>query len=236
MKTWTLLAAALALFCSDAAADVLCKTRSGSLKVRDVCKPTETQADPVALGLQGPPGPQGPAGPAAVVKDSNGTLVGVVTESSGRRVARDISGTPVSIGIAGTTWADEAPQFYYTSTDCSGTAMMYSSTPLRAAYVHSGNLFYTTETTQVLPVGSNSVVLRPGQSCESDSLLPPDRCCTLALTCTARSDCPNVGNPGDFSCTNGYCFSNQYTEGVAPAVTLDLTTLDLVPPFHVEVP
>jgi hypothetical protein len=43
-------------------AAVLCARRSGTLKLRDACRPGETQADPVALGLQGPPGPPGPPG------------------------------------------------------------------------------------------------------------------------------------------------------------------------------
>ena len=46
--------------------DVLCKTRKGAVKARATCKPTETQLDPLALGLsgaQGPPGAQGPMGP-----------------------------------------------------------------------------------------------------------------------------------------------------------------------------
>ena len=45
--------------------DVLCKTRKGAVKARATCKPTETQLDPLALGLsgaQGPPGAQGPMG------------------------------------------------------------------------------------------------------------------------------------------------------------------------------
>ncbi|HJQ84308.1 MAG TPA: SUMF1/EgtB/PvdO family nonheme iron enzyme [Candidatus Binatia bacterium] len=41
---------------------VLCVRRSGTIKVREACRPSETQADPVALGLQGPPGPPGPPG------------------------------------------------------------------------------------------------------------------------------------------------------------------------------
>lgn len=57
---------AAALVCSDAAADVLCKTRSGSLKVRAECRRSETVVDGAALGLQGPPGPTGPEGAQGV--------------------------------------------------------------------------------------------------------------------------------------------------------------------------
>jgi hypothetical protein len=40
-------------------AAVLCSTRGGGLKLREVCRPRETQVDPIALGLRGPAGPQG---------------------------------------------------------------------------------------------------------------------------------------------------------------------------------
>lgn len=95
---------------THADAAVLCAPKSGAVSVREECKPTETQLDPVALGLQGPPGPQGdtgepgpmglqgmqgeqgekgdrglqgiagPAGPGAVVKDANGVFVGVALD------------------------------------------------------------------------------------------------------------------------------------------------------------
>ena len=38
-------------------ADVLCKARIGTVKIRVACKPSESLVDPIALGLQGPPGP-----------------------------------------------------------------------------------------------------------------------------------------------------------------------------------
>ena len=70
-----------------ASAAVLCRTRSATVKVRDVCRPRERTLDPVALGLQGltgpkgDPGMQGPkgfAGPAAAVtvRDATGAIVG----------------------------------------------------------------------------------------------------------------------------------------------------------------
>jgi formylglycine-generating enzyme required for sulfatase activity len=45
---------------------VLCQKRSGVLVVRESCKRKERVADPVALGLQGPPGAQGPQGTPGV--------------------------------------------------------------------------------------------------------------------------------------------------------------------------
>jgi hypothetical protein len=45
---------------------VLCQKRSGVLVVREACKRKERAADPVALGLQGPPGVQGPQGAPGV--------------------------------------------------------------------------------------------------------------------------------------------------------------------------
>ena len=87
---------------ASASAAVLCKTSSGLVAVRDACKQGETQLDPVALGLQGPPGPKGdagapgttgptgptgPAGPGAVVKDSVGQVVGVYAREAGTEYA-----------------------------------------------------------------------------------------------------------------------------------------------------
>src|SRR5438132_9798113 len=77
-----------------ASAAVLCKTPMGLVAVRDACKRGEVQLDPVALGLQGPkgdkgdPGPQGPAGPGLLVKDSNGSSVGLL-DFSGRILLND---------------------------------------------------------------------------------------------------------------------------------------------------
>src|SRR5438034_8970012 len=99
---------------TTARAAVLCTSGSGSgtVRVRESCRPREVQLDPVALGLQGPPGPQGPPGePGAkgnagapgrsgvLVRDANGTIVGawkpepanagqVVVTLSGPAVAR----------------------------------------------------------------------------------------------------------------------------------------------------
>jgi len=46
---------------------VLCKTGADTVKIRELCKPHESQVDPVALGL-----------PRFIVKDANGALVGVL--------------------------------------------------------------------------------------------------------------------------------------------------------------
>src|SRR5436305_12765276 len=58
---WMAVMACVAMSAAASAA-VLCKTSTGLVAVRDACKRGETQLDPVALGLQGPPGPQGPPG------------------------------------------------------------------------------------------------------------------------------------------------------------------------------
>src|SRR5437660_704821 len=87
---WGWLVLAVVAVSTSMRADVLCKRRDATLKVRDTCKLTETQVDPVALGLQGPPGApgpqgvkgdpglQGPPGPGVVVRDANGAFVGQV--------------------------------------------------------------------------------------------------------------------------------------------------------------
>jgi hypothetical protein len=55
-----------ALAAPPAAEAVLCQKRSGVLVVREACKRKERVADPVALGLQGPPGAQGAPGAQGV--------------------------------------------------------------------------------------------------------------------------------------------------------------------------
>src|SRR3989442_588898 len=70
-----------------APASVLCTgpSRSGIVRLRDACRPRETQVDPAALGLQGPkgdkgdPGPPGP-GSGLLVKDANGVIVGSIVD------------------------------------------------------------------------------------------------------------------------------------------------------------
>ena len=50
------LAVGLMLVAARGEATVLCKTRSGTVKVRDACRVNEAPVDPVALGLHGPGG------------------------------------------------------------------------------------------------------------------------------------------------------------------------------------
>ena len=75
MLAWAIVPVLLAASAAQAA--VICQTRGGTLKVREVCRTKETVADPVALGLKGPkgdlgePGPMGlsgPAGPAGAAR------------------------------------------------------------------------------------------------------------------------------------------------------------------------
>src|SRR5262245_9116180 len=51
MRTAVLVVAALVVASPGARADVLCKTRSGTVKLRATCKPSETPIDPAAFGL-----------------------------------------------------------------------------------------------------------------------------------------------------------------------------------------
>jgi hypothetical protein len=59
---WYPIGIMLVLGWTSAAADVLCRSTNDSLFVRTQCRTNETQVDPVALGLVGPPGPVGPQG------------------------------------------------------------------------------------------------------------------------------------------------------------------------------
>lgn len=55
---------ALLASASSAEALVLCVNPSGTVVVRETCRPGTAQLDPAAVGLVGPAGPTGPTGPA----------------------------------------------------------------------------------------------------------------------------------------------------------------------------
>jgi len=92
----------VAVCSSRAEALVLCAPKSGegTVRVREACKPNETQLDPVALGLQGPPGPKGdtgdpgPQGPMGLQGDRG--LQGLQGEKGerGDRGLQGIAGPP----------------------------------------------------------------------------------------------------------------------------------------------
>jgi len=122
---------------TSARADVLCKRRSGVLVLRDACRTSETQVDPVALGLQGSPGEPTGLGPGAIVKDANGAVVavstylGLVRDLGGGRIVpiqADRDGLqPAANGLinpATGTLDPSAVSLAFTDGNCSGQAFV----------------------------------------------------------------------------------------------------------------
>ncbi len=233
-----LLAVGLLAIGSDAPAAVLCKKKSGVIAVRDACKRKETRLDPDALGLRGSkgdagqqgaigspgtPGATGPQGPGFVVKDANGTFVGLVmsTDCSGTCaaiVSRHFTEGVVATFRVNTGGVDiSSGTVLFDSTDCSGTPLLDSASDVLPRLVAS-DLFVsdTLSLTAYYPTYPGSAhqihsKLQFGYqaSCVGGVFTPPDRCCLAA-------DEPHTA---------------------AAAGTLDWTSVfSLVPPFHVEGP
>jgi hypothetical protein len=181
--------------------------------------------------MVGPPGLQGPQGLSLVVKDANGTLVGVASELNydvvreGARawgfygvvpVVRRIGGQAVVFGTVEGGFFEDTPSLLdmfllYESTDCSGPALMTSDvqTLLPHALVHGGTAYY--------PSGS-------------PSLIAPQSYLSAGHV---QTDCPGQFSPPDVCCLVAGVSGPL---PLSPATTVDLTSLSLVPPFHSEGP
>ena len=260
MAWWRWMAVVACVATSAAAsAAVLCKTSTGLIAVRDACKRGETQLDPVALGLQGPPGPtgaqgtpgpagpkgdkgdtgpqgppgppgppgpsgpQGPTGAGLVVKDANGAFVGLVNGRDNYAIRRIPSANPpvgdnlffLTVGSNGFA-SDSTTALAYATPDCSGQAYGSLSTfgdgsfiPRFLVVVPGEVAFYEVGNATV-PVESQ-VSFTDSSFCASIGgtiVRAPDWCCTRV----------NNSSPTDYQLLG----------------SVDLTTLGLVPPFHVE--
>ena len=234
-KPFVFVAASLIL-AAHAHAAVLCRTHTETVKVRDACKPTETQMDPVTLGLQ----------PRLVVKDTNGAVVGILEpghtaihhypdrgggiyltnsidsfpeDGGGNLVATRIANTPVCLTVCRDGF-QEVGGIHFTSTDCSGT-------PLLTADGGSG------------PTSALALVLTaPVGGCSAyypTSVGVTLRLVRSSLLVTDSSTC--LGSfGGSFTAPNRCCAPESESRYTVDAATFDLATLGPVPPFHVEGP
>jgi hypothetical protein len=222
--------AVLLLFASigtNALAVVLCArqkpdgTFSAGVRIREACRPSEAQLDPVTLGLQGPPGTPGAPGapgPGLVVRDANGTVVGLVLERL--TIARQDGARFFAFEVErdGVHVSDTAIQLSYLGPGCTGQMWLDDGVTVvphipRAKVVVGARAFYaagdrTLNTVLSLKeVGPNY----PESMCTmtGGTFTPPDVCCRPAIC--GQSQCNMMG---------------------APAFEVDLSSL--VPPFHVE--
>jgi len=222
------------LTCPNARAAFLCKTRGGAVHIRDVCRPTETQVDAATLGLQGSPGPTGPTGPqgapgtTAVIKDSNGQLVGAINSTAADDtvvVTRSVDADHLLLIVTANGFRDviDPPaQRYFETSDCNGQGYSdaaYGGGLFHFAAPHLGIVYYRSG-----PVSSRSVASRLLYGHDQAS------CAGVASS--------NVYTVSSFIPPDGCCgtFRSAFTFDVQPVASFDLTTLGLVPPFHVEGP
>lgn len=205
---------------SSADGAVLCSTRSGRVMLREACRSTEAPIDPIALGLQGAPGPQGPAGPQGatgaqgppgpglVVKDANGALVGPVLEQSGGGliVTRTINGHSLGIEVRKTGFMPNFSRLFFESNDCSGQALLFIS-----VNDELNPLFFVASVDGATAYYPSTMNAADGRYTFTRSLL-------------------------EESGSGLQCRADVYGSVAVPAIAFDLTTLGLVPPFHVEGP
>jgi hypothetical protein len=245
---WTtviMLAAASALASFDVAeAVVLCAhprsdgTFNTSVKIRETCKPAETQLDPVALGLQGPPGSQGPLGPigpagppgpagaSLVMKDAVGSTVGFFTgfrdasTTSPAAVLRHEADGVVLLNVDPTGIEDTSQSIgdRYLTPDCSG--QRYLADYLAAFGIH------TLQNGAQLPTGSLGSAEYAGDPVEYRQLG------SILENNFDSSYC--AGRGGTIIPGRGCCSPYPHTESVGLPQTADFT--GLVSPFHVEGP
>lgn len=209
-------------------AGVLCRLASGTIAARAECLPSETQVDPAALGLQGLPGP------SLVVRDVNGTDVGLVVHPAqpfDRRtvVARRVGTVLVLLDLRGNGFLPSLNQasgditLYFESVDCTGQALLddyeiFIANPLAVqARVVGGTAYFvdpavprstwTVASYQYAPVDEGICV-----SIFGGVFSPPHWCCTGQ----SSSHPPPPG----------------FTLDLSPAVMLDLAPF--VPPFRIE--
>jgi hypothetical protein len=236
----TLLAAvAIMGWLGTAHAVVLCArprangTFNTTVKLRETCAKGETQLDPGALGLQGPtgaPGPKGPPGNGFTMNDANGAEVGTVVElgPNPSLIARDLAGSLVQLYVSYNNidphfqdWVTDigsAVGLLYEGTDCTGSP--WFQTPvfppglIGIAQVHNGLAYYGAGPAMNVTIGSEAFIGQTASVCASrtppHTFIPPETCCVT------------YAPPDEMS--------------VVAALSFDLTTLGLVPPFHVVGP
>jgi len=252
----------------SADATVLCRTRSGTAKIRVVCKAKETQIDPTTLGLltpgpQGPPGPTGSQGapgphgakgdqgdrgdvgrpgPAAgvTVRDMNGVIVGAwKPETRNGQAVLTLSGNAVALPVLPYGfYDDQTVKTYHESADCTGPPLLHDAVIAEGgtAVAHPTFLFvyqgFNLSGTAYYPR-----VLRFSSLLGSYDLAGCSACAPFNCSCapvTTPGGCTAAGGrftPPDHCC---FAYSGKATEVVAEIDSFDLSTLGLVPPFHVE--
>jgi len=241
---------------TSAHAIVLCaKQRSdgtfnAAVKIREACRPSETQLDPVELGLQGPkgdkgdPGDVGPVGPGSIsVRDSTGALVGAwryVNARNGQAVLT-LSGNAVAFPVLPYGfYDDQVVKTYHESADCSGPPLLRDELIAEGGTAAANPGFLSVFQGYNLSGAAHyPTSLRFSGLLGSYDFAGCAECAPFGCSCaplTTAGGCTGAGGtftPPDHCC---FPFSGGASEVVGEVGTFDLTTLGLVPPFHVEGP
>ncbi len=182
-------------------------------------------------GPPGEPGPQGspgPPGPALVVKDSNGAFVGLVSSPYNATVTRTIDGRIFLFDVLPAGVMATLDTLYFVSSDCTGT-------PLGSLPSSGYSTFLPTRL--IIPNGDADHLAAPDAKAHYPTAPP-----TFVVPQSTAHAGP-VGtsyhcNANDFPIADGLCCNSGAESGtsVAPLASFDLSTLGLVPPFHLEGP
>lgn len=251
---------AIALLTGTAHAVVLCArqrpdgTFSAAVKIREACRATEQQLDPAALGLQGPPGPAGtpgepgptgPAGPAAAVtvRDGAGTIVGTWKSTAARNghAVLTLSGNAVAIPVLPYGfYDDQVVKAYHESSDCTGPPLLRDLLIAEDSPAAAHPDFLAVyEGFNLSGIAHYPLSLRFSSTLASYEFAGCAVCAPFGCSCaplTTPGGCTGAG--GSFIPPERCCFpySGPPTEVVGQVGTFDLSTLELVPPFHLEGP
>jgi hypothetical protein len=248
---------ALSVLClaANAGAVVLCArqradgTFNSTVRIRESCRATEMQLDPVALGLEGPPGPQGAKGDPGVpgsdagvtVRDSTGKIIGAwkPEPANAGQAVLTLSGRAVALPVLPYGFYDQQTvKVYYESSDCTGSPLLRDDVIADGGAPHPDFLFvyqgFDVSGTAYYPRSLRFSSLLASYELAGCSVCAPFGCSCAPLTTPAG--CSTAG--GAFVPPDRCCFSyaGPSTEVVAEIDTYDLSSLGLIPPLHLEGP
>lgn len=236
---------------SRAEALVLCapKDGEGSVKVREACKKNETQLDPVALGLQGPPGPKGdtgnpgPPGPMGLQGDRG--LQGLQGEKGekGDRGLQGIAGPPgpgaavkdANGVFVGVVFDRGAPNFALRQVGEIGVYFAVTEEGIpESSLVQLDHESTDCSGPAFFPTNADLLLFRQGAVrgttlyyASSPAVMPTSR--SSSDTPVPDNTCGEVFIPPNICCSQ----TGPQTFLHYPAGTIDLSLF--IPPFHVEV-
>jgi hypothetical protein len=215
--------------CSADAA-VLCVKKTGVVVVRDACKHHEQAMDLSQFGASGPPGAvgaQGPSGPGVFVLDANGALVGPVVDEMNvfgvpvaprviRKLGNDVVSVPVDT-VAGFPEHPSPPPVFFVGPGCTGAMFLVPpAIPLMSFTIAFTTAIHNQVAYYALGAGATqayaSYVVFP---------VPPSAC---------------TGGGGTPVGSDGCCVASASSATLSPGRSFDLTTLQLVTPFHAVAP